>query len=216
LDFVSRSTLMLVNSGTLACINQLLEIQETTVNCDVWDFVIFEKPHVRTFVYRLIKYYVTSRIKEDTTYLLKVLTFPFLWSIIYSWNAGSRRSRRRGNSIVDNHSLSEGLTKGFNTSGQNDSRLQKTYRLVSVAILNLRSRFAHSRWKDLDSIVVINDRPRLVNVTCSLCRLEILLFEWLRDSPSTKLITHLGRTFLGIDQLMDKCHEFLERCRKIS
>ena len=75
---------MLVNSGTLARINQLLEIQETTVNCDVWDFVIFEKPHLWTFVYRLIKYYVTSRIKEDTTYLLKVSTFPFLWSIIYS------------------------------------------------------------------------------------------------------------------------------------
>jgi len=75
---------MLVNSGMLARINQLLEIQETTVNCDIWDFVIFEKPHLRTFVYRLIKYYVTSRIKEDTTYLLKVLTFPFLWSFIYS------------------------------------------------------------------------------------------------------------------------------------
>jgi len=75
---------MLVNSGTLARINQLLEIQETTVNCDVWDFVIFEKPHLQTFVYRLIKYYVTSRIKENTTYLLKVSTFPFLWSFIYS------------------------------------------------------------------------------------------------------------------------------------
>jgi len=75
---------MLVNSGMLACINQPLEIQEMTVNCDIWDFVIFKKPHLQTFVYRLIKYYVTSRLKEVTTYLLKVSTFPFLWSVIYS------------------------------------------------------------------------------------------------------------------------------------